>query len=53
MKYLTGLAWIIAIISVALVAAHWSQIQWYLRNKTTIDQAIEVGNDLSTLGVHL
>jgi hypothetical protein len=52
-KYANGLAWIVAIVAVAFVAAYWSQIRWYLKNKATVDQAIEVGDNLSTLGLHL
>jgi hypothetical protein len=51
MKYVNGLAWVIAILAVGAIAAHWSQIQWYLANKTTVDQAVETADALKQTGV--
>jgi len=50
-KYLNGIAWVIAILAVGAVAAKWSQIQWYFRNKATVDQAVAAGDILTQLGV--
>jgi hypothetical protein len=51
MRALNSLAWIIAIVAVALVAAKWHQIRWYLSNQKMVDQAIDTAESLQQVGV--
>lgn len=57
MKALDTLAWFIAVVAIVAVYTHRTQLAWYLRNKSTVDKAVEVGNDtadfLGQIGVKL
>jgi hypothetical protein len=51
MRFFNACAWIFTIVGVALIAAHWTQIRWYLANKATVDQAADTADALKAAGV--